>query len=62
MMTLLFVVQIVVLMFVFLGVDVLASTNNITVGPKHSQHKPLMIGTVSSPWIPYPSASLKRAI
>jgi heme/copper-type cytochrome/quinol oxidase subunit 2 len=48
MMTLLFVVQIVVLMFVLLVVNLLANTNDTTVGPKHSQQKPLMIGTVSS--------------
>ena len=62
MMTLLFVVQIVVLMFVPLVVDLLANTNDITAGPKHSQQQPSMIGTVSSAWIPYSSVSLKGAI
>jgi len=49
MMTVLFVVQIIVLMFVLHAIDLLANINNIAVGPNHFQRKLLTIGTVSQP-------------
>lgn len=62
MMTCLFVVQIVVLMFVLLAIDLLASTDDIAVGPKRfRQRKSLTTGRVSSSWIPYANTSLRRA-
>ena len=54
MMTFLFVVQIIDLMFALLAVYLLARINAISVGPKRSLQKTLITGTVSSSWILYP--------
>lgn len=51
MMTILFVVQIIVLMFVLSlpSIYLLANINDSPIGPKRFQQKPLMIGVVSQP-------------
>ena len=61
-MTLVFVAQILVLMFVLFVVDLLARiTNDVGVGLKHSQQITLTTGTVSNPSIRHPRALLKMA-
>ncbi|KAF8452208.1 Ion transport protein-domain-containing protein [Boletus edulis BED1] len=59
MMTFLFVVQIIVLMFVLLVVGPLTRIIDNAAGPNHSQHKPPATGTVSNSWIPYHSVADK---
>ena len=59
-MTLVFVAQILVLMFVLFVIDLLARiTNGVDVGLKHCWQIPLTTGTVSNPSIRHPCALLR---